>query len=136
MSKKKIGWERALINFVRDNASASFRPGQMDCGLFSGGAVEAMTGEDVNAPFRGKYRTMAGASKALAKLGFDDHIAYTASLYPEIPPLMAQRGDVAVVTDVDGNPALGIVQGSQIYVMTLNGLSLTPLTAAVRAFRI
>jgi hypothetical protein len=136
VSKKQVGWERALINYIRENAAVPFRPGKMDCGLFFGGSVQAMTGEDINKPFRGKYRTIDGAMKIANKLGFADHVEYVANLYPEIPPLMAQRGDGAVVNDVQGAPALGIVQGAQIYVMTLQGLSLAPLTAAVRGFRI
>lgn len=137
MSNKHLGWERDLINYVQTNGTKAFRPGTMDCGLFFGGAVQAMTGRNINAPFKGKYRTIEGAMKIARELGHDDHVEYVASLLPELAsPLLAQRGDGAVVTDENGAPALGVVQGENIYVLTLHGLSLVPLTAAVRAFRV
>lgn len=137
MSKKLPGWERELIGYISANGKASFRPGTMDCGLFFGGAVQVMTGDDINAPFRGKYRTIAAAIEIAEQLGFENHVEYVASLFPELAsPLLAQRGDGAVLPDVEGLPALGVVQGENIYVLTLKGLSLVPLTTAIRAFRI
>lgn len=135
--KKLIGWERELIGYIRSTSTATFRPGQMDCGLFFGGAYLAMTGIDIDGPFRGKYKTIDGAMKIAADLGFTNHVDYVASLVEELPsPLMAQRGDGAVLTDMDGNEALGVVQGEMIYVMTLTGLGLVSLTNAKRAFRV
>lgn len=137
MTKKLQGWEGKLIEYLRSVGSQGFRPGQLDCGLFFGGAALAMTGEDIAAPLRGKYRTIEAAYALLSEMGFADHIEYVASLYEELPsPLLAQRGDCAVVTDTDGNPALGVVQGENVYVMTLQGLSLTKLETAIRAFRV
>lgn len=136
MSKKITGWESKLVAYIREHGNQPFRPGKLDCGLFFGGAVQAMTGENINKPFKGKYRTIEAAIKVANELGFENHVEYVASLYPEIPPLMAQRGDGAVLRDVEGLPALGVVQGASIYVMTLHGLSMVPLTEAIRAFRI
>lgn len=137
MSNKTVGWERRLINYISEKGAQPFRPGKMDCGLFFGGGYEAMTGVNINAPFAGKYRTIEGAMKIAKALGFGDHVEYVASLLDELEsPLLAQRGDCAVVTDQDGAPALGIVQGEKIYVMTLTGLSMVTLTTATRAFRV
>lgn len=136
MSAKKTGWEARLVNYVRSVSTRKFRPGALDCGLFAGGAIKAMTRSDPTKPFRGKYRKIEDAMSIAASLGFADHVEYAASLYEEIPVLMAQRGDLAAVSDIDGNPALGIVQGENIYVMTLQGIALVRLVTANRAFRI
>lgn len=135
VTKKTRGWEKRLIAYLRECATQPFRPGRLDCGLFFGGAYEAMTGVVIDKPFRGKYRTIEGAMKIAAKLGFADHVEYVASLLDERDTVLhAQRGDGAVVTDMDGNPALGVVQGEMIYVMGLQGIGLVPLTTATRAF--
>ena len=137
MTLKLLGWERNLIEYLREVSAQSFRPGELDCAMFFGGAMLAMTGRDYLEPWKGKYRTIEQAMEMLSEKGFADHIEYVASYLPELPsPLMAQRGDCAVVRDVEGNPALGVVQGENIYVMTLNGLSMTKLETAIRAFRV
>jgi hypothetical protein len=134
---KTPGWEGRLIEALRTIAATPFDPGSLDCGLAFGTLVEAMTGTDPAAPLRGRYKTLAGASRRLKKMGFDDHIEYVASLYEELPsPLYAQRGDGAAVRDDDGFPALGIVQGENIYVMRPDGMGVVKLTEAYRAFRI
>lgn len=134
---KLPGWEARLISFVGSVARASFQPGVLDCALFFADGVQVMTGEDIAKPFRGKYKTLATGYRMLRKRGFNDHIEYVASIMPELPsPLSAQRGDCAVALDMDGAPALGIVQGEKVYFMTLNGLTLIPLTDTIRAFRV
>ncbi len=134
---KLAGWENRLTAYLRECSDKSFRPGALDCGLFFAGGYQAMTGIDIAKPFRGKYRTIKKAMDIAKSIGFADHVEYTASLLEELPsPLLAQRGDGAVVTDMDGNPALGIVQGEGIYVMGLTGIGISPLTAATRAFRV
>ena len=136
-SKKTTGWEGRLIAYIRDQSGKPFRPGRLDCGLFFAGAVKAMTGADIAKPFRGKYRTIDAAQAIAQGLGHENHVEYVASLYPELgSPLFAQRGDGAVLEDIAGAPALGIVQGEMIYVMGLAGLAMAPLTVAKRAFRI
>lgn len=135
MSKKIQGWERRLIDYVAECAASPFRPGKLDCALFSAGALEAMTGEHPASDFN--YTTIAGGLRVLRSRGFDDHVAYLATLYPELDnPMMAQRGDIAVVPDKNGTPALGVVQGENIYVMTLTGLGVVPLIDAKRVFRV
>lgn len=135
MTKKTPGWEKRLVAYVAQCATQPFRPGKLDCGLFFGGGYEAMTGEVIDAPFRGNYRTIEGAMEIAEGLGVPNHVEYVASILETRPSaLLAQRGDGAVVTDMDGNEALGIVQGENIYVMGLHGIGVVPLTAATRAF--
>lgn len=128
-------WRSRLRKYLEDNTNTPFRLGLYDCGAFAGGAVEAMTGENPHAALAGKYKTMAGALRALKRLGHEDHIAYAASVMDEIDPLYAQFGDVAVVDSPEG-PALGVVIGAHIEIRTHEGRGVVPLTDAVRAFRV
>lgn len=134
---KQPGWENRLIKYIGERMQKPFRPGELDCGLFAGGAVHVMTGENFIEPLAGKYRTIEDAYKLLNEMGHDDHVSYAASVFEEWDaPIFAQRGDLAVVNDAEGHPALGIVQGEHIYLMGLQGIGLAPLTAAVRAFKV
>ena len=133
--QKLVDWRPRLRGFLAAQADAPFAYGSADCGAFAGGAIEAMTGENPHAKVAGKYKTMAGALRALKRLGHDDHVAYTASLLTEIEPLYATFGDIAVVDSPDG-PALGVVVGAHIEVRAPGGRGVVPMTDAVRAFRV
>ena len=132
---KRETWKANLRSYLAAQADAPFAFGSVDCGAFAGGAVEAMTGDNPHAAVAGKYKTMAGALRALKRLGHEDHIAYAASVLDEIDPLYAQFGDIAVVDSPEG-PALGVVIGAHIEIRTPEGRGVVPLTDAVRAFRI
>lgn len=128
-------WRHRLASYVSDKARAEFDPGQTDCALFAAGAVEAVTGHDPAQGHRGRYNTIQGGLRRLRKSGTTDHVAMAARLFAEIPVSYAQPGDLAVLASDDG-PALGVVQGEKIYVMTRAGLGLVPLLSASRAFRV
>ena len=138
MTTKTKDWQHRLTAYLSSIHRLPFEAGKLDCAIFTAGAVLAMTGVDHAKGWRGKYRSLAKGLKALEKAGHADHVALAASLYPEVPPIMAQEGDIAVVPSdgVDDVEALGIVQGHSIYVMSRGGLVLVPLTAATRAFRV
>lgn len=126
-------WNSRLIAYLSTVVERPVQPGIHDCALFLAGAVEAQTGTDYAAPYRGRYTTIAGGMRILRKDGFDDHIALAAHHLPEIPPAFAQPGDGAVVETPDG-PALGLVQGERIYVVGPAGLLLLSRLHAIRAF--
>ena len=137
MTTKTKDWQHRLTAYLSSIHRLPFEAGKLDCAIFTAGAVLAMTGVDHAKGWRGKYRSLAKGLKALEKAGHADHVALAASLYPEVPPIMAQEGDIAVVpAEGETGSALGIVQGPMIYVMSLNGLALVPLTHATRAFRV
>lgn len=133
--QKLVDWRPRLRAFLAAQTEAPFAYGSADCGAFAGGAIEAMTGENPHAKVAGRYKTMAGALRAIKRLGHDDHVAYAASLLTEIDPLYAAFGDIAVVNSPDG-PALGVVTGPHIEVRAPGGRGVVPLTDAVRAFRV
>lgn len=126
-------WRPRLLAYVSEAARTPFEEGKHDCALFFAGAVEAMTGVDYAAPFRGRYTTTRGGLRVLRRDGFADHIALAAHHLPDKPPAFLAVGDGAVVETDDG-PALGVVQGAQIYILMPQGLGLVPLTAAARGF--
>ena len=129
--RKLPGWRKRLTDFLREHHARPFAPGRWDCAIWAAGAVEAMTGEDHLRGFRG-YRTIAEGKRKLQAKGFDDHVAYVASLLPEVPPAFAQPGDVAVLA----GQSLGIVQGANVYVFGVNGFGTLPFTVIERAFRV
>lgn len=134
-SLKTLGWETRLTAYLRECSASAFRPGTLDCGMFTAGAVEVMTNTSVTEGLN--YQTIEAGMKAMRERGFADHVEYAASLFPELSsPLFAQRGDIVSLEDAEGNPALGVVQGEAVYVMGLEGLGMRPLTDAKRAFRV
>jgi len=124
-------WHQRLTGYVSGIATQPFSPGVLDCALFAAGAVDAMTGKNYAKKWRG-YKTLKGGYKALKKAGFNDHIALAASILEEIKPAFASAGDIAVV---DEN-ALGVVQGSMIYVVGPDGLGMVPMSRATKFFRV
>ncbi len=128
-------WKPRLIAWLSEVVRAPFRFGQHDCALFAAGAVQAMTGRDPAARFRGRYRTLRGGLRILRAAGFDDHIALAASQFAEVHVSRAAPGDLAVVPTTEGD-ALGLVQGEAVYVLMPTGLGMVPMTLASRAFRV
>lgn len=129
-------WRSRLDAYIAAAAREPFRPGRHDCALFAAGAVRAMTGDDPARGWRSKYRSLRRGRELLAEAGYDGPVDMAAARYPEIHPSAALPGDLAALTDDEGAPALGVVQGSRIYVLSLRGIATVPLTAAERAFRV
>lgn len=88
-------WEARLIAVLEAAQSRPFRLGTWDCALFAAAAVEAQTGFDGGAPFRGRYTTVIGFRRALKRAGFADQFApFDAALGARVAPLQAARGDI------------------------------------------
>lgn len=100
-------WDERLAAYLADNERAVFEWGRKDCALFVADAVLVMTGEDIAAPFRGRYTTAMGATKALKRYGAGDLKSTFDTLLPIRPIGFARRGDVVMA---DG--AVGICIGA------------------------
>jgi hypothetical protein len=122
-------WRARLLEYLIEVSRIPFEDGVHDCALFLAGGVNAMTGVDFAAPYRGRYTTLRGGIRILRKAGFRDHVALAEASLPRKPVALANEGDGACVDTPDG-PALGIVQGSQIYFLSPAGLGFLPLTSA------
>ncbi|MEJ5079806.1 DUF6950 family protein [Ochrobactrum sp. MYb379] len=135
--KRYHDWRTRLSAYLYEVAHKPFQWGVHDCALFAAGAVEAMTGEDFAADYRGKYKTLIGGLRKLRKSGFDDHAAMAASLFEECHPSSAHVGDLAAI-ETDQGIALGVVQGQRIYVLRPDqaGIGTVALLDAKRTFHV
>lgn len=129
------GWRNILADYVAGAARAPYQPGIADCALFAAGAVDAITGSDHRRVWAGRYRCVTGGRRLVRAAGHADLVALVASSFAEVPVAYARPGDLAALAGSDG-PALGVVQGEGIYVLTPAGLATVPLLTALRAFRV
>ncbi len=129
-------WQERLTGYLCRCARTPYQIGDHDCALFAAGAVEAVTGIDPAADWRGQYATKTCGLRMLRLAGHADHIAATAAVLPEIDPVFAAAGDIACVAeDATGQLALGVVQGELIYVLREDGLGLVRRATMQRAWR-
>ena len=127
-----FNWESRLSSYITRVASEGFALGTHDCALFAAGGVEAVTGTDPAADWRGKYNTMASGLRLVRTAGYEDHVVAAAALHPQIAAGDAMPGDLAVVPTEEHRLALGIVQGSLVYVLSRDRIGLVPSGAAVK----
>lgn len=135
--KRLQNWPELLAGHIDVCRTMPFVWGKNDCCLFAMDAVQAITGTDIAAPYRG-YNGMREGIKLLKACGGVKGIAETeAQNYniPEIQPLKAQRGDVCLF-DIGRGDTLGILAGHYIFAPGENGLIAFPLSQAKRAWRI
>lgn len=112
-----------------------FAWGDSDCSLCFD-AVEAMTGFDPIADIRG-YRSRLGALRKLHAAGFETVFDLVATVFPEIPPAHAQRGDLGYpeqVSDCLMSPA--VIDGTNAYSKGPDGPVVFPRSQIVRAFAV
>ncbi|MDR5655368.1 DUF6950 family protein [Ruixingdingia sedimenti] len=129
-------WQVRLRRWLTGAAGRPIVPGQWDCCLFAAGAVEAQTGVDLAADWRGRYSTFAGGRRILRRAGYADHVALIAAHLPEAPVNMALPGDIAIVPGEEGD-AGGVVQGAGVYVLSRSGrLGVVPMTPTLRLFKL
>ncbi len=133
MTRKAEGWQARLAAYLNDCSRRPLVYGQHDCALFAAGAVQAMTGLDLAADWRGRYATLRGGLRVLRAQGYADQVALAAAHLPEAAT--PRPGDLAVI-DTPHGPALGVVQGAMVYVLGEDRLSLVPVSAAIRFFEV
>lgn len=131
-------WRARLARELDRQRATAFAWGQQDCVLgLAAGAVQAMTGEDLARAWRGRYRSAAGALRALREAGYPGLGAALADHLPEISPDYADIGDLALVaTDAPPGEALAIFDASGLIAMTEQGHGRIARTHALRAFKI
>ena len=134
-------WRTRLGAHIATHRTRAFAYGAHDCATFAAGAVHAVTGSDP-APGLAGYTTRAGGLRRLRRNGVEDHVAFLASRFAEIPVAQAQQGDLAVI-DAAGSLSLGVVCGAFVLAPTQpSGLAVVPLAPiavgghVLRAFRV
>lgn len=126
-------WEALLFDYVGKAASLPFEWGVHDCATWVSDWRQIATGQDAAIAWRGKYRTERGALRQIKRAGFDTMPEWVDSILGDrlASPLLAQRGDIALVQD-----ALGIVTGAEVAALSPDGLVTFPLTDAQMAWRV
>lgn len=120
-------WATAELHaFLLQRADAPFAWGKNDCCLFPADAILAFTGVDIARDFRGKYRSAAGAMRAITKVAggrtVGDAVAWCAEqhgLEELAHPRCAQRGDLVTMLNGDGVEMAGIVGLSGRHLITV-----------------
>lgn len=134
--QRRDDWASRLMAVIDAAGQTPFAWGKQDCALFAADCVQAMTGEDFAAPFRGRYDTGIGAGRALKMMGLGSLEEYVIRVLGEpVSPTLAMRGDVVLVDTPEGK-ALGVVAGIEAAVTGVNGLVLMPRTTWLSAWHI
>lgn len=138
---RRPDWPERLASAIAAARHRPFRWGEHDCCLFTADCIAAVTGTDVAADWRGRYADHAGAWRLLSARGFRtlrdlaDDVA-RAHDWPTIAPLLAGRGDVALLCWPIGPPYLGVCAGERFAAVADEGLIWLDRGYAVAAWRI
>lgn len=137
--KRRPDWRQRFEAAIDDIRRTPFEWGTHDCGpALAGRIVLAITGEDIAAPYRDRYRTASEAVRLVRELGFTDLADLAASMLPEIHPSKARIGDIAAFP-MEGSAfgsALGVVNGERVFVLRHEGIGTMGLLQAHRAFKV
>lgn len=118
---RKSTWEADLSAYIQSKRNEPFAYGTNDCCYFVFGAVEAVTGQDKMAEFRGTYDTLIGSVRALRNIGQGDLESTMDAKFGQVPIAQAQRGDIAFF---DGS--IGVVMGAFAWFVSDDGLERIP----------
>lgn len=111
MVKRFEDWPQRLAAAIEAARGRPFCWGAHDCALFAAEVVQALTGIDFAAEFRGRYASKAEAVGLLGERGGLEAVVTAVLGTPRPSPILAQRGDVVMVVTDEGH-ALGICNGA------------------------
>ena len=89
-------WFSRLVTYVDRVESLPFAYGRHDCAINMANLVEAQTGIDLAAAYRGAYASLGEGLELLREAGLRDHLELVERNFEEVPVSMAQNGDIAV----------------------------------------
>lgn len=131
------GWEARLAEVIEAERQKQFSWGVDDCFSFVCSCIEAMTGEDVFSPWRGRYATERESLRLMARHGHNITQAgdwfFGASA---IAPARARRGDVVMFATAGRRKPLGVCLGARSAARSVDGLVFLPTLSAIRAWRV
>lgn len=123
-----------LAVFTRDRRKIPYAWGTNDCVTFTADAVWAITGVDPIADIRGTWDSEEGARTVLEGLG--GLIAAVDARFERMDPRFAQRGDVCLIKDQNGEPSLGVCIGAFAAAPGESEMLLTPMSKARVVWRV
>lgn len=137
--KRVPGWLAAYHTAIEEIRRTPFSWEAHECATgLAARVVEAITGQDIAAPYRGRYSDAVTALGVVRQAGFATLADLVASILPEYGhPSEAHIGDIAAIADdTPFGCALGIVNGDRIIVLTESGIGSVDRAKAWRAFRV
>lgn len=121
------GWEVRLAGVVEAARRRPYVLGEADCLCLACESVTALTGHDFWPRFAG-YRSKRQALVTIARIAPSLGEAVSAVLgVSPAPTLGAQRGDLALFRDMDGEDHLGVVTGRYVMVTLPEGIGSLPI---------
>lgn len=130
-------WDTRLADLSTVQLEVAPEWGSTDCLLTVGEAMEAVTGTNPLAKFKGKYTTEQGAAKLMRRhkcKTVEDVFEKYLKLIP-VGRLSARRGDVGVMV-IQGQLAAGYFTNHGFAVKQESGLGFFPVTEVKTAFRV
>ena len=116
-----------IANVIEENYDTAFQYGTWDCCIFAATCVEP----EFVSELLGKYDTQQGAIDKIESMGgFDEKL--TELGWTQITKEYARTGDLAC-TRVNDN--LGVVQGGEIILLTLDSMTRKPIARAQTVWR-
>jgi len=127
-------WDRLLDAFLQENLKRPFEFGTWDCGLFTAGAIQAMTGVDLAETYRGTYHSEEEAKA----LGTPEEIVGKSALADfGCEPNFAHRGDLVLLSNPPLNPCLGILGlDGRAIMATDEGLTWVPRERVLKSWHV
>lgn len=131
---RQKGWEARHKAVVEKHMALPAEWGVSDCYQFPDENVEALLGERMHRDPLG-YKTETGAARKLRKRGFADVGEAFAARFSEVPPSLAQRGDIGVI-ERDGKVYGGVFTALGFAARGVRTLEFHPASAVSRAYRV
>ncbi|WQO66185.1 hypothetical protein U8C40_03090 [Sinorhizobium medicae] len=112
--------------------------GSADCFMLGCAFVDALTGSATAERYRGAYRTLAGAQRALRRRGHTSLVSFFAAELGQQPKggAEARLGDLVILRLADGAEHVGVCLGARFVTKTERGRSDHGLADVVTAFHL
>ncbi|MDX1053553.1 DUF6950 family protein [Sinorhizobium medicae] len=112
--------------------------GSADCFMLGCAFVDALTGSSLAGTYRGAYRTLAGAQRALRRRGHTSLVSFFAAELGQQPKggAEARLGDLVILSLADGAEHVGVCLGARFVTKTERGRSDHRLADVIAAFHL
>lgn len=127
-------WPQRLHACITAARNKRFAWGAHDCFTFAAGCVQAITGADPLADFRGAYHGRAQAHALLAQMG-GVQAAATSRMGEPIALAMCGVGDIVLTSSARGQ-FLAVCNGQTLLAPAAKGLAVLGLETAVLGWRV
>jgi len=129
-------WPERLAEKIATLRAQPFAWGRHDCCTFAMDCIEAITGEDPMAAFRGRYDDPVSATAVLKSIGKGSLYATLRGVFGNpVPPAQARRGDLVLFKQASG-PSVLICAGDRALGPGEAGLLDLPTLSAKYAFKV